>query len=338
MARKLLLNIGKSLLRIGAGVGVVLAIAWLVLTQPTCAQQPPAAVAANADALQAHVVKLAVDFYPRRHDRLDNLNACADYIAEHFEEAGGRVVEQRFTAQGMEFRNVSAFFGPPDQPRWIVGAHYDSHEDTPGADDNASGVAGLLELARLLGENPPSFAVELVSYPLEEPPAFRSKDMGSAHHARSLDLVNAPVRGVLVFEMIGYYTDEPDSQGFPMPLLAAIYPDTGNFIAVIGNWEQRPFIKQVKEAMTGATPLNVESLGAPTSVPGVDFSDHRNYWPLGLPAVMISDTAFYRNHHYHETTDTPDTLDYERMAHAVTATYVALGVLSTNQDEEPVSE
>lgn len=328
MSRRLFRSLLKSVLRIVVVLGLFIGASWYLLTQPSCSAQPPAELAAAPDRLRAHVEKLAVDFHPRNHESLDNLNACADYIAKHFKDAGGRVVEQTFTVRDREYRNVSAFFGPEEGVRWIVGAHYDTHGDTPGADDNASGVAGLLELARLFGETPPTFPVELVAYPLEEPPDFGGPDMGSAHHAGALDLDAAPVRGVLVLEMIGYYSDEPDSQGFPLALLEAVYPDEGNFIAVIGKWEQRPFIKQVKVAMTGATPLPVESLGAPPELQGVDFSDHRNYWPLGLPAVMITDTAFFRNPHYHEPTDTPDTLDYERMAHAVTAVHTALGVLS----------
>lgn len=328
MAHPLVVKLGKSLLRIAVVAGLFIVAAWYVLTQPSCSSQPPAEQTADPGRLRVHVEKLAVEFYPRSHDRTDNLNACAAYIASHFREAGGRVSEQTFEVRGKEYRNVSIRFGPTGQARWILGAHYDSHRDTPGADDNASGVAGLLELARMFGEQPPPFAVELVAYPLEEPPDFGGFDMGSAHHARSLDLDADPVRGVLILEMIGYYSDEPGSQGYPMPLMKAIYPSAGNFIAVIGKWEQRPFIKQVKVAMTGATPLPVESLAAPTELPGIDFSDHRNYWPLGLNAVMISDTAFYRNPHYHEATDTPDTLDYERMAQAMTAVHAALGTLS----------
>ncbi|WP_309399683.1 M28 family peptidase [Cerasicoccus maritimus] len=315
----------KFVVRVGSAVALFILAVWFILSQPTFASQSPATVTADAAKLRAHVEKLAVEFHPRNYEQMDNLNRCADYIAQHFKDAGGRVTEQTLDVNGRIYRNVSAFFGPKTGARWIVGAHYDSCEDTPGADDNASGVAGLLELARMLGSNPPSYAVELVTWPLEEPPFFSTSNMGSARHAESLDQAKHPVRGMIALEMIGYYRDDFGSQDYPSPMLTAIYPNTGNFLAVIGNWEQRDFVQQVKTGMKGATDLPIESIAAPPTIPGIDFSDHRNYWPLGIPAVMVTDTAFYRNPHYHELTDTPDTLDYDRMAKAVTAVYSALG-------------
>ncbi|WP_269540367.1 M28 family peptidase [Cerasicoccus fimbriatus] len=331
MAKSWLRALSKALFRIVIVVGLFLAATWYVIAQPVWTHQPAATLTADPVKLRQHVEKLAVDFHPRNFTEVENLNACADYIAAQFKAASGQVREQTFTVQGNDYRNVSAFFGPANGPLWIVGAHYDTCEDTPGADDNASGVAGLLELARLLGENPPSVPIELVAYPLEEPPFFSSQSMGSAHHANALDLATEPVLGVIVLEMIGYYSDAPGSQEHPSKLLEFVYPSTGNFLAVVGNWEQRGFVKQVKGHLQGVTDLPIESIAAPPVVPGIDFSDHRNYWPLGVNAVMVTDTAFYRNKNYHRATDTPDTLDYERMAMAVTAVNSALGSMASKK-------
>jgi Zn-dependent M28 family amino/carboxypeptidase len=196
----------------------------------------------------------------------------------------------------------------------VVGAHYDAAGPYPGADDNASGVAGLLELAALLGKSDLSGTVELVAYPLEESPFFRTSQMGSAIHANALRQ-----EGV-----VGYVTDADNTQQFPSALLSLFYPARGNFIAVVGKIGQGWLVRRVKKAMAQASSLPVYSLTAPRFLPGVDFSDHVNYWQAGYPAVMITDTAFYRNPHYHTGADTADTLDYQRMAQVVAGVYAAV--------------
>lgn len=206
----------------------------------------------------------------------------------------------------------------------IIGAHYDSFRHTPGADDNASGVAGLLELARLFKDNPPDRAVELLAYTLEEPPFFNTENMGSAVHAHSAALANKQIKLMISLEMIGYFSDEPDTQRYPVGFLNALYPDTGNFIAVIGRFSDIKQTRRVKALMSGATDLPVYSINAPALIEGLDFSDHRNYWSEGFNAVMITDTAFFRNTHYHELTDTADRLDYQRMANVVQGVYAVV--------------
>jgi hypothetical protein len=151
--------------------------------------------------------------------------------------------------------------------------------------------------------------------------------MGSAVHASSLAGSKAQVSGMICLEMLGYFSDEPGSQAFPAPGMGLLYPSRGNFIAVVGNGSSWWFTRNVKARMDGAIGLPVRSINAPALVPGVDFSDHYNFWKHGWNAVMITDTAFYRNPNYHEVTDTPDTLDYERMAHAVTGVYAAMTTL-----------
>ncbi len=237
--------------------------------------------------------------------------------AASLREAGGKVEDQAFQVRRITYRNVLAHFGPATRERIVVGAHYDAAGPFPGADDNASGVAALIELARLLGETPPSIHAELVAYTLEEPPHFTSPAMGSAVHARSLKARGIAVRAMIALEMLGYFTDAPGSQAYPLPIFKLFYPSRGNFIGVVGKLGQGALVRRVAKAMRRAAPLPVHSISAPTSLQGVDFSDHRSYWKVGYEAVMITDTAFYRNPNYHTEFDTPETLDYGRMARVV---------------------
>jgi len=303
---------------IGAVAGIIAAI-WVVVAQPTLRAQHRSSAVVDTERLQSHVQMLSVEFHPRNYLHPQNLDRSAGYIREHLEQAGARVDEQVYEVEGKQYRNVIGRFGAEAGPRLIVGAHYDSCDQTPGADDNASGVAGLIELAYLLGQEPPGAAVELVAYTLEEPPFFRTSHMGSVHHASLLASNHIPVRGVIVLEMIGYFRDEPFTQAYPLPMLYLMYPHRGNFIGVVGRWDQGEWIKEVKVGMKGTTDLPVYSIRAPASLPGVDLSDHMNYWAQGYPAVMLTDTAFYRNRAYHRSTDTLDRLDYRRMGMVVAA-------------------
>jgi Zn-dependent M28 family amino/carboxypeptidase len=277
--------------------------------------------------LEAHVRAL-VSFSPRDETHLESLDRAAAWIRRELQEAGGKVEDQAFEAKGSVYRNVLAHFGPETGERIVVGAHYDAAGPYPGADDNASGVAGLIELARLLGERPPAAHVELVAFTLEEPPSFTSPAMGSAVHAAALKERGIPVHAMIALEMIGYFTDAPGSQQYPLPILKLFYPTKGNFIGVVGKLGQGALVHRIKKSMRRASSLPVHSISAPTSLPGVDFSDHRSYWDAGYEAVMITDTAFYRNPNYHTENDTPETLDYERMAMVVKGVYGAVLSLS----------
>ena len=270
--------------------------------------------------LKAHVSMLAETLTPRDYRNPKNLNRVAEYIQKEFVQAGGKVSQQPFEVQGVTYRNVSAFFGPVTKDRIVIGAHYDAAGALPAADDNASGVAGLIELAHSLGKLPSGslkVSVELVAFTLEEPPFFGTPHMGSAVHAASLKKQRVPVRLMLSIEMIGYFTDAPQSQDYPVAALKLLYPSTGNFIAVVGKTGQGAVVKRIKKAMQGASSLPVHSINGPPSLPGIDLSDHRNYWNAGYEAAMITDTSFFRNHAYHTAQDTPDSLDYGRMAMVV---------------------
>lgn len=300
---------------------VVLAVWWLI-SQPTFRKNQASTAAVDSNRLKSHVGTISQTFYPRDWSYVDNLNRCADYIAMHFTNAGAVVESQAVNAQGRQYRNIIGRFGVGQGAKVIIGAHYDAYGELPGADDNASGVAALIELAYLLGQNMPAKEIELVGYVLEEPPFFRTESMGSAIHAKSI--AEQTIAGVIVLEMVGYFRDERGSQGYPSSLLKLFYPNRGNFIAVVGSWDQGDWVKKVKAGMKGATRLPVYSIRAPTFVPGIDFSDHLNYWPYGFKALMVTDTAFYRNMAYHSEGDEMDKLDYARMSDVVVAVFEAL--------------
>ncbi|WP_324672026.1 M28 family peptidase [Hymenobacter sp. GOD-10R] len=293
---------------------------------PASFQAPLTMTAASQTRLHADV-KFLTSLQPaRNYQNLASLNKAADYIHAELEKLGCPVQEQKFKVRGHEYRNIIASFGPPAAERLIVGAHYDVCGDQPGADDNASAVAGLLETARLLQAQAPALKhrIDFVAYSLEEPPFFATDDMGSAVHAKSLHAEKVPVRAMICYEMIGYFRDEPGSQNFPDPRLAALYPNTGNFITVVGKQGQEAFTQQVKTLMKAHGKIDVQSINLPASQGLAGLSDHRNYWHYGYEAVMISDTSFLRNPHYHERTDTIETLDFKRMAEVVNGVYGAI--------------
>ncbi|MEG0937510.1 MAG: M28 family peptidase [Comamonas sp.] len=309
---------------------LTVAISGCVISQPMTGLAHTAIpdLHASPERLRDHVRVLSEDFLGRGFEQPQTLQRAADYIVAELAKSGVMAERQRFEVDGQGYENLIARFGLAEgtKPLLVMGAHYDSaltHEGvpTPGADDNASGVAGLLELARLLKQTTPGQPVELVFYTLEEPPNFRTNDMGSYRHALSLQQRNQPVRLMLSVEMIGYYSDDSGSQSYPLAPLGWIYPDKGNFIALIGEMKNFSEMRRTKAVMRasggGPNPLGVHSLNAPRFVHGVDFSDHLNYWRLGYPAIMVTDTSFMRNPHYHQRTDTWDRLDYSRMAQVV---------------------
>jgi hypothetical protein len=275
----------------------------------------------RTDNLYRHVQFLTSIAGYRHYGNLPGLQRCVDYIRSEFEIANGRIVLQDFEVQGRTYQNVICSLGPADRPRIIVGAHYDVCGPQPGADDNASAVAGLLELARLMGAHGDKLAYRLdfVAYCLEEPPFFRTSHMGSYVHARSLRDKNAVVKEMLCLEMIGFFSDQENSQSFPLPMMRWFYPTRANFIAVVSNLRNWPLVRQVQKDMQMGADIEVCKLSAPALVPGVGLSDHRSYWKFGFPAVMITDTAFYRNPNYHQSSDTIETLDFNKMAQVVQA-------------------
>jgi Zn-dependent M28 family amino/carboxypeptidase len=255
------------------------------------------------------------------------LDSVAAYVARHLRAAGGRVARQPVPADGVTYQNIIASFGPETGSRLIIGAHYDVCGEQPGADDNGTGTAALLELARLLGQSarPLPQRIDLVAYTLEEPPYFRTKHMGSYVHAASLKAAKVPVTGMVALEMLGYYDERPGSQRYPVGALKLIYGSRGNYVTVAqkfggsGRWG-----RQLARRYRASAGLPVRRFKAPAWLPGIDFSDHLNYWHFGYPALLLTDTAFYRNAHYHQATDTLGRLSLPRLALAVDALLAAL--------------
>lgn len=261
---------------------------------------------------------------PRNAEHPESLERAATFIAGRMTAAGHSPELRPFRVGAAQYYNVSALIGSGERKRIVVGAHYDVHGNTPGADDNASGVAALLHVASKLAAKAPAIDVELVAYALEEPPHFDTADMGSAHHAKALADAGVEVVVMLSLEMLGYYSDEPDSQKYPQPGLARYFPSTGNYLAVLGLSDDGPFLERIRNAMSRVTDLKVFALSGPPDFPGMSQSDHVNYWRQGFPAALITDTAYFRNPHYHQASDRPETLDYYRLQKAADAVYNAV--------------
>jgi len=274
-------------------------------------------------AVPGHLVKwveyLAREVGPRPAARPDILQQVAETLAARLTDLHYKVECQSVPYRKTYHLNVIA--SPQDEAvrdpndLLIVGAHYDTVSRTPGADDNASGIAGVLELARIFADYPPP-GLRLVAFCPEEPPAFRTKIMGSYVYAESLHKRNVQLQGMICLEMIGFYREVLNSQSYPL-FLSAFYPTIGNYIALVGNLRSAKWTKKVSRIFSAGSDLPVERLNAPGIVAGIDFSDHWSFNRFGYPALMITDTAFYRNPHYHRYSDTPETLDYGKMAKVV---------------------
>jgi len=310
----------RSILRIVLTVTVIVLAGAATIRQPVLGALPYDGVRASAATLRRHVEFLTKDVAPRGARNPANLDRAADFIARSFRESGALVAIQDFDARGRRYRNVLGHFGPAHGPILVIGAHYDAFCETgdlPGADDNASGVAGIMELARLLGRSPQTASIVVAAWSTEEPPFFGSDQMGSAVHADSLAHEN--IIGMICFEMIGYYSAR---QSWPNDLFAALYPSHGDFIAVGGGWSDRALVRRVKRGIRGAGGIEVCSFTGPRET--LDASDQRNFWSHGWPAILVTDTAFLRNPNYHTADDTAQTLDYEKMARVVDGVFNAV--------------
>jgi Zn-dependent M28 family amino/carboxypeptidase len=272
-----------------------------------------------ADYLQQVVSRLAGDIGTRTYRDFDQLEGAAHYISEQFALFGYQVTRQPFDFGGNTYHNIIAEHTGNSLPEalLIVGAHYDSVSTTPGADDNASGIAGVLGLARALAGTQLARTVRFVAFALEEWPVYRSRNMASHHYALSLKEKNEHVEGMICLEMIGYFCDREGCQRYPFPFMNKVFPKAGNFISMVGNTRSKSFTERMAQSFRQGTDLPVVTLNAPAIVIGIDFSDHWSFNKLGYEALMVTDTAFYRNPHYHAPTDLPDTLDYARMSNVV---------------------
>jgi Zn-dependent M28 family amino/carboxypeptidase len=253
-----------------------------------------------------------------------HLAAVEEFIKAEFASYGLAVENDSFSYRGESFHNIVARSGKSiSEPLIIVGAHFDSVVGTPGADDNASGVAVLLETARLLAERNSAVKVLFCAFNLEE---FNM--IGSTAFARKLKSNGEKVAAMVSLEMVGYTDPRPGSQKLPVGL-SRFYPDRGNFIGVVGNWQSNALLHKFAAGMRQAAKLQVETLSVPGKgmiLPAVRLSDHAPFWDLGYPALMITDTSFYRNPHYHAGTDSVETLDIDFMANVCEGVVRGLGV------------
>ncbi len=248
------------------------------------------------------------------------LEQSARYIESRLAGFGYQVRRQEYSSDGQRVRNIevslvnTSGIKPPARIV-IVGAHYDSARGAPGANDNGSGTAALLELARLLKDARLRVGTELkfVFFVNEEPPYFLGDDMGSQRHAQDLRKRSQPVEAALILETIGYYVNAAGSQRYP-PGLEKHFPSTGNFIAFVGTTQSSDLVRSTLAAFRAASSFPAEGLAAPESVPGVSLSDHASYNRMGYPAIMVTDTAFMRYPYYHTAQDTPDKIDYQSLA------------------------
>ena len=270
------------------------------------------------DNLKAHVEMLAGTIGERNMEHDDALNRAADYIQRTLESRDYKVTENTYDVGGKSVRVLYATLegsGHPTEP-FVVGAHYDSVRNSPGANDNASGVAAVLELARILKTDTPGRPILLAFFPNEEPPYFQTKHMGSLTFATGFHQGVERFHGMMSVETIGYYADQPGTQRYPA-LVNSMYPKTGNFIAFVGNTTSREMLKAAITEFRLKTHFPTQGASLPAAVEGVGWSDHWSFWQVGVPAIMVTDTALFRYPHYHQPTDTPEKLDYDRMARVV---------------------
>lgn len=276
--------------------------------------------------LKDHVVVLSQAIGERNFVYYERLEAAADYISEKFKSYGYKLEDQEYYLEGRRFRNIIATKLGDSAPEKvvIVGAHYDSVVGSPGADDNASAVAGLLELGRQLSTIKLPRTIKFVAFTNEEPPFYLTKEMGSMVYADQARKAREDIIAMIALEMIGYYSDEPNSQSYPLGL-GFFYPDAGNFIAVCGDLHSRGLVRRIREVFKQHSDIGIETLVSPGFfVPVIEFSDNSSFWREGYRAVMVTDTAFYRNPNYHGSGDTFEKLDYESMAEVVKGLYHVL--------------
>lgn len=304
---------------------LALVVPWLLMIRMpgTSFRGTPPPLSANEVALrgelQAHVQKLAGEIGERNVQHYVELQAAADYIEHSLGEAGLRTRREGYEALGKTCDNIEGEIAGKSGEIFVVGAHYDSVFGSPGANDNGSGVAALLALARRFAGKATTVTLRFVAFPNEEPFHFQTELMGSWVYAERCRARGERIVGMVSLETVGYFSNEPNSQVFPVPGLSALYPTTGNFVAFVGNVASGGLVRRAIGTFREVAKLPSQGAALPGNVPGVGWSDHWAFWQHGYPAFMITDTAPFRYPHYHQRTDTPDKLDYDAMARLVSA-------------------
>jgi hypothetical protein len=331
----MLLKILSRLLRITIAVAAVLVLLWwfgMKMPGKNVSKAGPLSPdeVALGDELRADVQKLAGEIGERNMWHYPQLNAAADFIEASFSRAGLRTRRDSYEMRGQTCHNIeaeipgasqgAAVSSPP--PIIVIGAHYDSVFGSPGANDNGSGMAATLALARRFAEKQserrltqtPYKTLRFVAFVNEEPPYFLSGEMGSLVYARRCKERGDKISAMISLETIGYFSDAPNSQTYPSPGLGLFYPKVGNFIGFVSNVRSRALLRLVTGLFRKHAKIPSEGASLPAFIPGVSWSDQWSFWQHGYPAIMVTDTAPFRYPYYHSSNDTPDKLDYDRFA------------------------
>jgi Zn-dependent M28 family amino/carboxypeptidase len=279
--------------------------------------------------LQTHIDTLAGDIGERNIYHFEALSAAVQYLTETFQSFGYTPAVQSFTVQGKTVNNLEVIIegSTLSDEIVVIGAHYDSVRGSPGANDNASGVAALLELARMARSQEFSRTVRFVTFVNEEPPFFYTKAMGSVQYAERAALLKERIIAMVSLETIGYYSEQENSQFYPFPF-EYFYPSKANFIGFVGNLKSRQLVRQTISSFRSHAKFPSEGVAAPGWMMGVGWSDHWSFWKAGYPAIMVTDTALFRYTQYHSAMDRPSIIDYQclaRVVHGLTRVVTDLG-------------
>jgi hypothetical protein len=282
------------------------------------------------DALRTHVTVLAGHIGERNMWTYPSLERAAEHIERVFRDLGYSVQFQDYPLDNRRPRNLEVEVRGSTAPNEIVivGAHYDSVIGSPGANDNATGTAAVLELARLFRDRKPARTVRFAAFVNEEPPFFETRQMGSLHYARRSRERGEKIVAMYSIETVGYFSDARGSQRYPFPF-NLVYPDTGDFIAFVGNVRSRSLVRRSIAAFRKHCQFPSEGVASPGWIPGIGWSDHRSFWMHGYSAVMVTDTALYRYPHYHSPEDTPDKVDYSRLAQVINGLADVIGEVAS---------
>ena len=310
-----------GLVAVAAAAAGIAALCWYMVAMPGRSWSGPVPQLDDEDRRVAARLRADVQAIAAREHNvwtLGELEAAARYIEHQLESAGHAVRREKFRSDIAPVRNLIAEIEGAARRDEIVlvGAHYDSVRGAPGANDNGSGVAAVLALARSFRDWKPARTWRLVLFVNEEPPFFKTGQMGSRVHAERARAAGERIVAMYSLETIGYYSDSPGSQRYPLPF-GWFYPDRGNFLAFVANLASRALVRQTIAAFRAEVQFPSEGVAAPGWIPGVDWSDQWSFWREGYPALLVTDTAPYRYPHYHTAEDTPDKVDYERLARVV---------------------
>ncbi|MGH7982145.1 MAG: M28 family peptidase [Candidatus Udaeobacter sp.] len=306
-----------SALRITISVAAVLALLWWFGMRmpgkniPTAAPLSPDEVVLREE-LRASVQKLAGEIGERNMWHYAQLNAAADFIEDFFSQVGLQTRRDSYDVHGQACHNIEAEIPGARPGILLIGGHYDSVFGSPGANDNGTGVAATLALAKRFAGKKPEHTLRFVAFVNEEPPYFLSDEMGSFIYAGRCKARGDKISAMISLETIGYFSDAPRSQTYPSPILGFPYPKVGNFIGFVSNIHSRTLLRRVIALFRKHAKIPSEGAALPWFVPGVSWSDQWSFWRQGYPGIMVTDTAPFRYPYYHSSSDTPDKLDYDR--------------------------